>query len=101
MNDVFVDDAGTKRIFPDRKNEPDESQDLAFVVEGQPEEEEVGKGLEEGEDGEHNPVRHPFDVLRGVLGAESLEGGIRRVEHVGDQLEGEHFGQQVRILCFL
>ena len=36
---------------------------LGWCVEGQPGKEDVGDLLDQAQEGEHNPVCHPFDIL--------------------------------------
>ena len=46
------------------RQQPEEEEDLDFIVEWKPEaEEEVGYFLRDGDDGEHDPVGHPVDIV--------------------------------------
>jgi len=94
MEQLLVDDAGAQTSFPDGKDEEDEGQSLGFVVERHPEEEDVGDGLDDGEQAEDDPIHQPFDVVDGLLRLEGLEGAVGRVRVVED--EAEHGEKRLR-----
>jgi len=87
QDDAVVDHAGPVGL--ERGHAPDEEETLAEPVEGDPANQEVGEELEEGEEGEDNPVGQPLGVVLLHLGLQRLDGGISRVDkpdHVTQQL---------------
>ena len=55
----------------DGRQEPEEENDLDFIIEWKPEtEKEVGYFLRDGDDGEHDPVGHPVNIVLGLGGGQ-------------------------------
>ena len=68
MDHLSVDQRGAPG---DGGQQPEEENDLYFIVEWKPEtEEKVGYLLGDGDDGEDYPVGHPVDVVLGRGGGE-------------------------------
>lgn len=87
MENLSVDDAGSQATLPDRNDEKDQHESLDFVVERHPEEDDVGDGLDDGEEREDDPKLHPLHVLHGLLGLEGLEGAVGRIQVEEEQPE--------------
>ena len=67
---------------------PKEKGRLEGVIKGNPVDEEIGEGLEDGEKGENDPVDQPLMVVRlglGLDGFEALEGGVDKADERGQE----------------
>ena len=60
MHDLLVEQTGAARR---RRQHPQYEQDLDLVVERKPREEHVQECLHGGEQREHYPIHHPFDLV--------------------------------------
>lgn len=58
------------------EHEPDDNECLDGVVEWEPVENDVDKGLDEGEEAEDHPVRQPLHIILWLWGLQSPQGEV-------------------------
>lgn len=84
----MVDENGS--VVFSRHHEPDEEAAFHEIVERDPGDDNVGKPEDDGEEGVHDPIRHPFGVIILLWCFDGFEGGISWVKEAYEV--GEKFG---------